>query len=273
MSSLETAATILACFSPDTPDLGITDVAKRLNMPKSTVSRLMSTMARHGLVEQDPRTRRYRVGLLPFRLGQLYQAHVNALDMLEAEVVKLVERTGFTGYLSVLSGSDNVILRVRQGRYPVRMVLEPGYRIPAFATASGKALLARQSDAELRELLPGTLVYQRTDIKKPLVKLLLELAEVRQELWAEAREETFPGIAAVAAAVGSADQQQPVGLSLSFPVTAVSKRGYSDIVGQVTAAAGRIAARTDDPVWSRHSKRLRSSPARRSNARTTGGHD
>jgi DNA-binding IclR family transcriptional regulator len=267
MSSLETAVTILGCFSPDARELGVTEEARRLTIPKSTVSRLMKTMATRALIEQDRKTRRYRVGLLPFRLGQLYQAHVDSLDLMEAEVVDLVEQTGFTGYISVLSGSDTVILRVRQGRYPVRMVLEAGYRVPAFATASGKVLLARQSDAELRKLLPTTLVYQHTEIKKPLAKLLLELAAVRQRLWAEAREETFPGIAAIAAAVGSGDQQQPAALSLSFPVNAVSKKGYTDIIGRVVAAAARIAVRTEDPVWSTHSGRSGSSPFRRSDTR------
>jgi DNA-binding IclR family transcriptional regulator len=259
MSSLESAVTILGCFSPDTRELGVTEVARRLTIPKSTVSRLMKTMATRALIEQDRKTRRYRVGLLPFRLGQLY--------LMEAEVVDLVEQTGFTGYISVLSGSDTVILRVRQGRYPVRMVLEAGYRVPAFATASGKVLLARQSDAELRKLLPTTLVYQHTEIKKPLAKLLLELAAVRQRLWAEAREETFPGIAAIAAAVGSGDQQQPAALSLSFPVNAVSKKGYTDIIGRVVAAAARIAVRTEDPVWSNRPGRSGSSPVRRSDTR------
>jgi DNA-binding IclR family transcriptional regulator len=251
MSSLESAMMILGCFSPETRELGVTEVAKRLFIPKSTVSRLMKTMAARALIEQDRKTRRYRVGLLPFRLGQLYQAHVDALDLMEAEVVDLVEQTGFTGYISVLSGSDIVILRVRQGRYPVRLVLETGYRVPAFATAAGKVLLARQSD---------------TEIRKPLAKLLPEIAAVRQRLWAEAREETFPGIAAIAAGVGSGDQQQPVALSLSFPVTAVSKKAYGDIVGRVVAAAARVAARTEDPVWRNHSGRPRSSSARRSNA-------
>jgi DNA-binding IclR family transcriptional regulator len=268
MSSLETAVTILGCFSPDSRDLGVTEVAKRLSIPKSTVSRLMKAMAARALIEQDRTTRRYRVGLLPFRLGQLYQAHVDALDLMEAEVVELVEQTGFTGYISVLSGSDTVILRVRQGRYPVRMVLEPGYRVSAFATAAGKVLLARHADAELRQLLPATLVYQHTELRKPLAKLLLELAAVRQRLWGEAREETFPGIAAIAAGVASADQQQqPIALSLSFPVTAVSKKGYADIVRRVVAAAARIAARTEDPVWRDFPAHVRSSSARRSSAR------
>jgi IclR family transcriptional regulator, KDG regulon repressor len=267
MSSLETAVTILGCFSTDIRELGVTEVARRLNIPKSTVSRLMKTMASRALIEQDRKTRRYRVGLLPFRLGQLYQAHVDALDLMEAEVVDLVDQTGFTGYISVLGGSDIVILRVRQGRYPVRMVLEAGYRVPAFATAAGKVLLARQSDVELRELLPTALVYRHTDIRKPLAKLLLELAAVRQKLWAEAREETFPGIAAIAAGVGSADQQQPVALSLSFPVTAVSKKSYADIVGRVVAAAARVAARTDDPFWSSHPGRSRYASVRRSSMR------
>jgi DNA-binding IclR family transcriptional regulator len=150
----------------------------------------------------------------------------------------------------------------------VRLVLEAGYRVPAFATASGKVLLARHSDSELRGLLPATLFHQHTELRKPLARLLPELAAVRQRLWAEAREETFPGIAAVAAAVGSADpQQQAVALSLSFPVTAVPKRTHTDIVGRVVAAVGRIAARTEDPVWRNQPGRARSSPVRRSNAR------
>jgi DNA-binding IclR family transcriptional regulator len=271
MSSLETAVTILGCFSPDTRELGVTEVARQLCIPKSTVSRLMKTMARRALIEQDRKTRRYRVGLLPFRLGQLYQAHVDALDLMEAELIELVEQTGFTGYISVLSGLDIVILRVRQGCYPVRLVLEAGYRVPAFATAAGKVLFARRPDAELRALLPATLVYQHTDIRKPVAKLLLELAGVRQRLWAEAREETFPGIAAVAAGVGGGDHQQPVALSLSFPVTAVSKKAYTDIVGRVVAATARIAARTGDPIWSKHPGRSGSSSVRRSNARAAAG--
>lgn len=264
MSSLDTAIAILGCFAPETPELAITDVARRLNMPKSTVSRLMKAMADGGLVEQHEVSRRYRVGLVPFRLGQLYQSHLKVLELMEAEVAGLVEETGFTVYVCVLNGADIVILRMQHGRYPVRMMLEPGYRVAAFSTAVGKALLARQSDTELRKLLPQMLVHENTSLKKPLTKLLHELSAVREQLWAEASEETFPGMSAIAAASGSADgQQQAVGISVSFPVNVVSPRDHDRMVELVTAAAARVAVKTFDPIWSGAPARLQKAAADR----------
>jgi DNA-binding IclR family transcriptional regulator len=271
MSSLETAVTILRCFSAETPELAVSDVAKRLGVPKSTVSRLMKAMAECDLVEQQEDRGRYRVGLLPFRLGQLYQAHVKVLDMVEAEIATLVETTGFTGYVCVLNGADIIVLRIRHGDYPVRMVFEPGLRIPAFATAVGKALLARQSDDELRALLPPVLAYERTRLRRPIAKFLGELAGVRDRLWAEARQETVQGIGAVACAVGSSERQQPIGFALSFPVNAVSTKNRTEIVEKMVAVAARIAERTGDPIWADRTRAIRTTSSRRVPVRRAAG--
>jgi DNA-binding IclR family transcriptional regulator len=271
MSSLETAVTILRCFSAETPELAVSDVAKRVGVPKSTVSRLMKAMAECDLVEQQEDRGRYRVGLLPFRLGQLYQAHVKVLDMVEAEVAALVDATGFTGYVCVLNGADIIVLRIRHGNYPVRMVFEPGLRIPAFATAVGKALLARQSDDELRAVLPPVLAYERTRLRRPIAKFLGELAGVRDRRWAEARQETVQGMGAVACAVGSSDQQQPIGFALSFPVNAVSSKSRIEIVQQVVAVATHIAERTGDPIWAGHTRPRQTRSSRRVPVRAPAG--
>src|SRR3984957_19772157 len=90
MSSLETAAAILKCFSVDHMELSVSEVARRLDLPKSTVSRLMKSMASCGLVEQHRESRHYRVGVLPFRLGGLYQAHNKVLEMADDALADLV---------------------------------------------------------------------------------------------------------------------------------------------------------------------------------------
>jgi DNA-binding IclR family transcriptional regulator len=252
MSSLETAVNILRCFSAEMPELAVGDVAKRIGAPKSTISRLLRTMAACGLVEQSQETRRYRVGQLPFHLGQLYQSHVEVLEMVETEVARLVEETGFTGYIGVLNGTDIVLLRRRHGRYPVRMVLEPSYRVAAFTTAIGKALLARHSNDELRRMLPATLVHEPMGLRRPTARFLTEMDGVRQRMWANASQETFPGMGAIGTAVGSADGQQPVGLSLSFPVNAAPPAVQARMVDRLVAVTRRIAERTGDPVWAAH---------------------
>jgi len=248
MSSLDSAASILTCFSAETPELAVSAVSKQLGMPKSTVSRLMRAMVEHGFLEQDPDTQRFRVGVQLFQLGQLYHAHANLLDLVDAETVALVEETGFTVYLGVLRGTDIVILRRRHGGYPVRMVLEPGIQMPAADTAFGKALLARIDDADLRKLLPPTLVNERMETRRSREDYIKELAVVRKQGWARAQE-TLPGIMAVGTAVGSANDQPAVGFALSFPTNAVPKDEQKAMIDRVLACAERIAAKSGDPLY------------------------
>lgn len=251
MGTLETALDILDCFHPDLPELAVTEVARRLGIPKSTASRVLKTMAHRGLTEQCQDSKRYTVGPLPLRLGQLYRARTRTLDLVAAAMERLAAETGFTGYVGVLDGSEIVILRMTQGRYPVRIVLEPGYRVAAFATAMGLALLARETDAALRTMLPTVMVHAPTGLRKSLAALLRDLADVRRQGWADVSEATFPGIRAVAAAVGGAQDPHPIGLALSFPAGAADAAEQVRIVSQVTAVADRIAAQIGDLVRTR----------------------
>lgn len=260
MSSFESAVAILRCFSSETPELAVTEVATRIAMPKSTVSRLLQAMAEQGLVEQNEATRRYRVGLLPFRLGQLYYAHVQVVDLVEAEIDSLVDETGFTGYVGVLSGTDITILRRKHGRYPVQVVLPPGFRIAAATTAFGKALLARLPDEQLRERMATSPIDGTTRAGTASTKLMREIEAVRGQHWAMG-DTAFPGMCAIGAAVGSADDQQAIGFSLSFPDSAVNPQAREAIAGRVVAVARKVAATTADPFWARHPAPL-SSPAR-----------
>lgn len=246
MGTLETALDILDCFHPDSPELAVTEVARRLGIPKSTASRVLKTMALRGLTEQCQDSKRYTVGPLPLRLGQLYRARTQTLDLVAAAMERLVADTGFTGYVGVLDGADLIILRMTQGRYPVQIVLEPGYRVPAFATAMGLALLARETDAALRTMLPAVMVHPPTRLRKTLSVLLREVAALRKQGWAEVSEATFPGIRAIAAAVCGAKDRRPVGLALSFPADAVDATAQAHIVAQMTAAADRIAVQVGD---------------------------
>jgi DNA-binding IclR family transcriptional regulator len=249
MSSLTAGIDILQCFSSERPELRVSDVARQLGVPKSTISRLMKDMLRHGLVEQDQSTRRYRPGPLAFRLGTLYQAHLKILDLVDAAVAALVEKFGLTGYIGVLNGSDVVILRVRQGSYPVRFVLEPGYRVPAFTTAIGKALLCRFDDEAVRDMHPPILHYDVTDFSTTVERLIEELAEARQRRWTKAVETTFAGFGAIAVAVGGMDGQQPVAFCLSYPTNATFEEQYDDMVEHLTAQASRIGLLSHDSFW------------------------
>lgn len=249
MSSLTTAIEILRCFSSATPELRVSDIARQVSVPKSTVSRLLKEMQQHDLVEQDGKSRRYRPGPFAFRLGTLYQAHLHILDLVEDAVEELVDEFRLIGYVGVLDGTDVVILRIRQGSDLLRIVLEPGSRLPAFATAIGNALLSRLDDESLLALLPPVMTYEATDWSVDRTDLLRDLDDIRKRGCAVTTHRTFVGIGAVGAAVGTADGRQVLAFCLSYPTNAHFDSKHEHMVRRVTDCAERIGLACGDPVW------------------------
>lgn len=248
MSSLGKAIDILEGFSVERPMLGVSEVARRLHLPKSSVARLFKEMRERGVVEQDPATRLYKPGQLAFRLGSLYQAHLHSLDLIDTALTDLVEQFGLTGYIGVMDGGDVVILRVRQGWFPVRMVLDAGVRLPAFATAIGRALLARWSDADVARRYREPLKHDPAGLVMTLADLRAELDPIRRTGIVEIVNATYSGFGAVGAAV-AATGEQPVAFSLSFPTHQPIEAKRDDLVAAVRTAAQEIGRRVDDEYW------------------------
>ena len=250
MSSLENALSILRCFAADTPELTVSQVSVRLGMPKSTVSRLMKTMNESGVLEQNRSTRRYTPGFLAFQLGSLYRHHLKTSELADLAVTELVQRFGLTGYLCVLDGADVVVLKVKQGRYPVRFVVPEGRRLPACTTAVGMTLLARLKDEELRSIHPPVVHYPPTGMHMPIEEVLAELQRVREQKWAEVDERTFAGFGAIAVAVGDAAGSQALAFSLSYPMNVLTSELHDAMVSHLVAAARRIGRKSGDAFWS-----------------------
>ncbi len=244
MSALDTALDILDCFHGEAPELAVSELARRLGIAKSTVSRVMKTMAQRGLVEQDQETRRYSIGPLPFRIGRLYKAGTQIFDTIADALGGLVTQSGFTGYIGALDGLDVTILRMYHGHYPVRIVLDPGHRVPAFSTAMGLALLAKLGDDHLGTILPPVLTHPSMRLRRTRAQLLTELRVIRGQGWAAVENATFPGISAIGAAVSASPA---LGFALSFPAGAVTPRQRAQLTARIADAA-RLIESTSDPA-------------------------
>jgi DNA-binding IclR family transcriptional regulator len=249
MSSLEKALSIIARFSADRPSLSVSEIATELEMPKSSVSRMMKTMAEAGLIEAQAGRRGYAPGLLAFRLGNLYQARLRVMDLVDAAVAGMVARYGLTGYVGVLTGADIVMLSVHQGRFPIRLVLERGAKVPAHVSAMGQALLSRLDDDAIAALYPGSVRYAETAITETPAEIIARARAVREQGYAAVSGVTFRGFNAVGAAVDSAKERLCVGFSLSYPQEMLSRFDLSEIIGAITAGAAEVGEKTGDPYW------------------------
>jgi DNA-binding IclR family transcriptional regulator len=200
--SLERGLAMLACFTAETPTLGIADMADRLNMSRSTTHRYAITLVALGYLEQGS-NRKYRLGLRPQDLG---------MSALDANVVRPAARpylaelhksSGYTVGLGVLDAGEVLYLdhlASRQRGQTSGPRIRVGVRIPAHCTSIGKALLAFLSDEGREDILRGKLKRHADGTitnKKTLRTMLAEIAGQGyaisdEELWAGARSLAVP---------------------------------------------------------------------------------
>ena len=152
MSILDGVQRVLSLYAEGAVELSFTDVATRLSLPKSTTSRLLNQMQRHGLLDQDASSRRYRPGLMLSMAARAGMAGRPLDSACRQVLARLSERSGLTAYLSTLNQRETVVLQRLDGSHPVQVLSPPGSRRAASGTAMGGALLSRLSDAEFTDL-------------------------------------------------------------------------------------------------------------------------
>lgn len=190
---------VLAAFGPGDDSLGVSELARRTGLPKTTVHRLTGQMVEHGLLERAGRA--VRLGLRLFEIGQLATRQRGLVEAARPLLADLREATRNTVHLAVLEGTEVVYLDVLRGPDAPRLPSRVGGRFPAHATGVGKAILAF-SGPETVERVIGTglpRVSPRT-ITSP-VTLRRQLARIRDETTAYEREESGVGTVCVASPI------------------------------------------------------------------------
>jgi DNA-binding IclR family transcriptional regulator len=242
LSSIENAFAILALFEAKRPVLRVGEVCRDLGMPKSSVSRLMKTMGEHGFIEREKGDLGYVVGRRALELADLYLSRHTLLDLIDLTVDRIVAEFGFAGYAGILSGRDLVVLRLKHGAYPLRLVQPVGKRIPSYETAIGRALLSRLPEDEALDGLAGDGTTDPRAVRE-------ELDRVFTRGLSATISTTIPGIAALAAAVYSPDKNEAIGFAISFPLNATDEAARLTMARWLREEAASIAARIGDPYW------------------------
>jgi DNA-binding IclR family transcriptional regulator len=247
VSILFAATDVLRMYSTERREVTVTDLVESLAMPKSNASRLLRTMRDAGLLESIGTSKRYRPSLLLHQVGHIYRFATSLIDRADAVVTRIAARLGHTSYVSVRRGTDVVGVTAHPGRHMLRVVTTVGDQIPAFASSTGRALLARMSDAEVRTLYENGLPASPSNAPKTIEALLKQLARVRRNGFAEARDEAVRGVDAISVAVGDPANGDEVALCVACPITILSEQERSEIIQLLCAGAAEIAALTKDP--------------------------
>jgi DNA-binding IclR family transcriptional regulator len=160
-----------------------------LQLHKSTVSRLLSTLEAGGFVQQDPRNGRYRLGLQLAALGGLALTQYDIGDVARPLLQEMATRAGETTTLSVLDGDAVVNIDQVLGPQPVKHIGWIGRRMPLYCTAAGKPLLAHLPAESVDRLLDRPLErFTARTITSP-AQIRREIEDIRTRGYAVGHEE------------------------------------------------------------------------------------
>jgi DNA-binding IclR family transcriptional regulator len=227
--------------------LSVTVAAGQLGVDKSTVSRLMSTLAAGGLVALDEQTRRYHIGATAFVLGSRFWGAAMG-QPLRPILRELSGRVQCTAQIGTLQDRHVLYLVVVEGSARLRVVASPGDRSLAHASAMGKAILACMREAEREAVLAllvepgGKLPARGPGTIRDVDAFREELARIARRGYSLTDQESTAGISAAAVAVHSVPDQ-PLAISVTFPASQYMRTAERlQVVEELRAAAAKIEA-------------------------------
>ena len=240
--SLERGLAILSSFASDRPLVGVSELSRELELSRSTAHRYVATLAKLGYLQQDPDSKRYRLGPRVLDLG--FSA-INSMDVREISAPhlrQLSDETGYTVNLAILDGTDVVYIErcrsARPGQREIDLNLHVGARLPAYCTAMGKAILAFVPEERLDEIIERIEFAKRgpNTLTTPAA-FRAELAKVRQLGVAVNDEELAYGLRSIAAPIRSRSGEVLAALNLAVHRTMVS-------IDELIARYGPVVATT-----------------------------
>jgi IclR family transcriptional regulator, KDG regulon repressor len=243
LSSVAAALRLLKAFSAEAPELGITELARRLGVAKSTAHRLASTLVAEGFLEQNPADGRYRLGLSLFALGTLVRRRMDVTHEAKPHLDALRDSTGETVHLAALDGSDVVYLFNLESRQAIRMQSYLGLHMPAFCTSEGRALLAFSPPEVVTRVLRGPLAPRTERTVTDPKRLRAQLEQVRRDGWAMDDEESEHGMRSIAAPIFDAAGTAVAAVGMGGPVQRLTKRSLRTLVPQVVQTAAIVSTR------------------------------
>lgn len=241
--SVDHAFDVLEAFRADEPELGVTQLAKLLNLHKNNVFRILATLESRGYVEQNPRSGNYRLGLKAFEAGQAYLRHTSLLSVAHPQMEGLSSELRENTYLAVMRGDYVFYLDEIIADQTIQVISRLGTRVSPHCTATGKVFLAFLEDSQTENML-NTMDLERmtmhtiTDKRK----LRAEIKKVGEGGYAVDHEEWKLGLKCVAAPILDYYGKIQGTLSVSGPSDRLPEaRMLEEVIPAVVKHAGEVS--------------------------------
>lgn len=239
--AVDRALDILLCFKKQTPQLTMTQIAEQVGMNKSTVHRLLATLEKKRFVQRDPATGLYQLGIRLLQMAYLTLEHNDLRHYAAPFLRQLCEQHRETITLSILDGADLVFLDVVESPQRVKLAASTGQRLPAFAMAAGKIILAFSSQEIVQKVLDQGMQSFTQQTIQSREDYLKNLDLARRTGYAISVQEYEEGISAVAAPILAANGHPLAAVTVAGPAYRLTHEQMNAIGSSIVATAQEIA--------------------------------
>ena len=244
IQALDRGLVVLEALAAEPSDAPLSHLASQFPWDKSTTRRLLTTLIRRGLVEQDGESHRYRLGLGILKLSSALHRRLDIRERSRSLLRELTDQTRETSHLGILHGDEVVVVEQAETAERIRTITYVGMRMPIHCTALGKALLAFVPDSELRLQLGDSGLRKYTDatITDPN-RLEQDLAEIRRRGYAYESGEFDPGMSCLASPVRDSEGHVVAVVGVSGPSNRIRPQNAGQVAEAVVASAERVSER------------------------------
>jgi IclR family KDG regulon transcriptional repressor len=239
--AVERALDVLMCFTSQTPELTMTQISELVRINKSTVHRLLATLEGKRFVDRDPATGAYKPGIRLIQMAFLTMEHNDLRRIATPFLHNLCNQYHENVNLSMLDDTDVIYMDVIESSQRVKLAASPGQRLPAFCTASGKAILAFVPEGNVKRILErGMPRYTEYTILSQEA-FFENMQGAREKGFAISEQEFEEGINAIAAPIINNNGEPIASVSIAGPAYRLTRDRALGIGPELVAITKQIA--------------------------------
>jgi IclR family KDG regulon transcriptional repressor len=242
--AVERALDILKCFNQSDVELSLGEISDRVNLAKSTVHRLLSTLEQGNFIAQDEENGKYKLSFEVIRLGVIASDSIDLKRIAYSVMKNLSAKCGQTSNLYVIQGYERLCISQVAGPHYIKRHSYFGNLLPLYAGASGKLLLAYQSEEWLNRFFDNVKLEKLTENtitnKDSLIK---ELKKIRKQGYASSSSERDIVSSSVSVPIFNYTDEVVASLTISGPSVMFTKENIDNYISLLIEASNKISSR------------------------------
>lgn len=244
IKSVDRALTIIKIVSTQKDGFGVTELAEKMGLNKSSIFRILDTLREHGFIEQDMMTKKYRLGYQYLELSAKLLDSIDIRKEASPFLRQLEKSTNEVIHLVIYSQKEAVYIEKLDGNETLRMHSQVGKLAPMHCTSAGKTILAHLPEEDVLSIIEKKGLPKHTDNtitnKNDLFKNLAEIKEIGYGI---EKEENEIGITCVAAPIFNHEEKIVGAISISGPSMRMGKSRMRKLKEELMYACMELSKR------------------------------